>query len=191
MAEPDVTQLVAGSGLLYVAPLGTALPTVDGHGEYPIVWPNGWVALGYTEAGIDIVYTPTFKELTVDEEAGSVGDLLVTEKFHIAAQLAEGTLANLNRAISASTLTDHTTTLSDINLNAGSQAPKYVMVGVSSPAPGTNKIRLTIVQKAMSTAAVSFKVQRKDKVIIPVTFDARKLSGINLFDIWDLTATAS
>src|SRR3954465_6743131 len=29
MAEPDVTQIVAGAGLMFVAPLGTALPAID------------------------------------------------------------------------------------------------------------------------------------------------------------------
>ena len=191
MAEPDATQIIAGSGLLYVAPLGTTLPTVDSHGEYPIAWPAGWTPVGYTDAGIDLVYTPTIKELFVDEETAPVADVLATEKFHVAAHLAEATLANLNRAIAASTLTDHSATLGDINVNAGSQALNYCMVGVSGPAPGTGKIRLLIMRKAITTSAVSMKIQRKDKVVIPVQFDARKLSGYNLFDIWDLTANAS
>lgn len=191
MAEPDATQIIVGSGLLYVAPLGTTLPVTDAHGEYPLSWPAGWVLVGYTDAGIDIVYTPTIKEIMVDEETAPVADVLAAEKFHVASHLAEATLANLNRAIAASTLTDHSATLGDINVNAGSQALNYVMVGVSGPAPGTNKIRLLIMQKAIQTTAVAFKIQRKDKVVFPVQFDARKLSGKNLFDIWDLTVNAS
>ena len=88
MAEPDATQIVAGPGKLYVAALGSALPTVDGHGEYPVTWPAAWKAVGYTDAGIDIVYTPTIKAIMVDEEASPVSDVLSEEKFHLAAHLA-------------------------------------------------------------------------------------------------------
>lgn len=191
MSEPDVTQLTAGSGLIYVAPLGTALPTIDVHGEFPISWPMGWVAVGYTEAGIDMSYNPSMTELKVDEEAAVVGDILATEKFMISAKLAEATLANINRAIAASTLVDHSATLGDINLSAGSQPLNYTMVGVQCPAPGTNKGRICIVRKAIAKANVQLKIARKNYVAVPVEFDARKLSGQNLFDIWDLTSSAS
>lgn len=190
MPEPDATQITAGSGLLYVAPLGTALPSVDTHGEYPIVWPDGWVAVGYTDAGIDVTYTPTVKELMVDEETAPVGDILTAEKFNIQAHLAEVTLANLNNAIAASTYTSDPAH-SDINLTAGSLPLKYTMVGVECPAPGTNKRRLILVQKAIAKSAVQMKIQRKDKVVVPVEFDARKISGQPLFTIDDFTSTAS
>lgn len=191
MAEPDATQIVAGSGVLYVAVLGSTLPSLDAHGEYPVVWPAAWKAVGYTEDGIDMTYTPTIKPLHVDEETAPVGDVLTEEKFHVSAKLAEATLQNLNRAIAASAYTDDSTAESDINVKVGSKALNYTMVGVDGPAPGTNLRRVVIMQKAIATAAVSMKMQRKDKVIIPVSFEARQLSGQNLFQIHDFTSTAS
>jgi hypothetical protein len=191
MSEPNATNVVAGSGLLYVAPLGTTLPTVDGHGEYPITWPMGWVQVGYTDGGIDLVYTPTIKEIMVDEEAAPVQDVLSTEKFAISAHLAEATLQNLNYAMSASTFTDDSTANETISVKLGSKALGYVMVGVQGPAPGTNLARLVICQKAIAKAAVSMKIQRKDKVVIPVSFEARKLTGVDLVDIYDITVGAS
>lgn len=191
MSEPDATQVIAGSGKIYIAPLGSTLPVTDAHGEYPVSWPVAWIPVGYTDDGIDFSYTPTIKELMVDEETAPVGDILTAEKCFIGAKLAEATLANLHNAIAASTLTDHSATLGDIKLGAGSQALNYVMVGVEGPAPGTNKTRLIFLYKAITTVAVSFKMQRKDKVVFPVQWDARKLSGQDLFDIYDLTSTAS
>lgn len=191
MSEPDATNIVAGSGLLYVAPLGTTLPTVDAHGEYPIVWPMGWVKVGYTDDGIDLVYTPSVKELMVDEEAAPVGDILTTEKYAITAKLAEATLANMNRAISASTFVDDSTANETITVSLGSKPLNYLMVGVEGPAPSTNLRRVIIMQKAIAKSAVSMKMQRKDKVSIPVSFEARKLSGIDLVNIYDFTASAS
>lgn len=191
MAEPDATQVVAGPGKLYVAALGSTLPTVGSHGEYPITWPAAWKAVGYTDAGIDIVYTPTIKAIMVDEEASPVSDVLSEEKFHLAAHLAEVTLQNLNYAIAASTFTDNSVSESEIVVAGGSKALQYFMVGVQGPAPGTNLQRLVICQKAIANAAVSMKFQRKDKMVIPVQFEARKISGQDLFDVYDFTSTAS
>lgn len=190
MAEPDATQVVAGPGLLYVAPLGTTLPTLDATGEFPVNWPVGWEAVGYTDAGIDQTYTPTIKEIEVDEEAAPVLDILQKEQFEISAHLAEATLQNLNRAISSSTYTVDTPN-SAVIVSGGSKPITYFMIGVQGPAPGTNKARVIIVQKAIAKAAVQMKMTRKDKVVIPVTFSARKIANVNLFDIYDLTSTAS
>jgi hypothetical protein len=190
MSEPNATNVIAGPGLLYVAPLGTTQPVFDMHGEYPVIWPAGWVAVGYTDSGIDSTYTPTIKEISVDEEAAPVLDILEKEKFVISAHLAEATLANLNAAIAASALTTDSTNAYQA-VAGGSLALNYTMVGVQGPAPGTNLARVIILQKAIAMAAVSLKMTRKDKVTMPVTFDARKISGQSLFKIYDLTSTAS
>lgn len=192
MAEPDVTQIVSGPGLIKVAPLGTALPPYDvSTGENPVVWPAAWKDVGYTDAGIDAVYTPQVKQLTVDEETAPVGDILESEKYEISAGLAEATLQNLNRAISASTYLDDSTTNHAIVVGIGSKPLTYVMVAVVGPAPGTNLTRVIILRKAICTSAVSMKITRKDKVVIPVKFDARKLSGSDLVTIYDLTTGAA
>lgn len=177
MAEPDATQVIAGPGLIMIAPLGTALPTLAA----PVVWPAGWTAVGYTDAGIDIAYTPTVKEVMVDELTAPVLDILEKEKFHMAAHLAEVTLANLNAAIAASTL--------DANgVHAGSLPLNYIMVGAEGPAPpsGSTNRRLIIIQKALTVVAVSMKMTRKDKVVFPVSWEARQLTGQDLFTISDL-----
>lgn len=191
MSEPDSTQVIAGPGKLYVAVLGSTLPTFDAHGEYPVVWPAAWKAVGYTDAGIDVTYSPTIKEITVDEETAPVSDILTAEKFTLACHLAEVTLQNLNRAISASTYVDDSAANEEIHVSIGSQSLNYTMVGIEGPAPGTNLKRVIILRKALAKGNVAFKIQRKDKVVFPVEFDARQISGANLADIHDLTLGAS
>ena len=52
--QPDQSQVIAGPGLIYLAPLGTALPTLTGAAP---VWGAGWYQAGYTDAGIDAINT--------------------------------------------------------------------------------------------------------------------------------------
>ena len=177
-AQPDVTQIVAGPGLIYIAPLGTTLPTLT----FPLVWPAGWFAVGYTDAGIDAIYTPTIKPFYVDEEAAVVLDILEKEDFKIQAKLAEVSLTNLNAAIAASTYVPTGTP----QITAGSMALSYVMVGVVGPAVSTYNARVILLQKAITTVAVSMKITRKDKQMFPVSWDARKISGQPLFSITDI-----
>ena len=177
-SQPDVSQIIAGPGLIYIAPVGTTMPTL----VTPLVWPAGWFQVGYTDAGIDAVYTPTIKEIYVDEEAAVVMDILEKEKFVIQAHLAEVSLTNLNAAISASTYTITTPP----TVTAGSQALNYVAVGVVGPAVSTYTARVMLVAKAITTVAVSMKITRKDKQVFPVSWDARKLQGQNLFTIADI-----
>jgi hypothetical protein len=191
----DATNVIAGPGLLYVAPLGSTLPTLDvASGEYPVVWPAAWKNVGYTDAGIDMVYTPSVKDLNVDEEIAAVGKILTGEKAVLSAALAEATLENLNRAISASLFVDDSVANFTKILKVGSGVLNYVMVGVQGPAPGTNLTRVIIFFKAIAQSAVSMKIQRKDKVLIPVSFDgladSARTAGDRLFRFYDLTAGA-
>lgn len=177
-AQPDVSQILSGPGLIMIAPLGSTLPTLT----TPLVWPAGWFAVGYTDAGVDVIYTPTIKEIYVDEEAAVVGDILEKEKFVVQAHLAEVTLVNLNAAIAASTYTSGAAP----QVTFGSQALNYIMVGVVGPAPDTFTNRVILMQKAITTVAVSMKITRKDKQVIPVSWDARKIQGQVLGSITDI-----
>lgn len=172
MAQPDVSQVVAGPAVIYVAPVGTAAPTNS------IAFPSPWFQVGYTDAGVDFIYTPTIKEEYVDEEAAPVLDILEKEKAVIQAHLAESNLVNLSLAISACTLAYP-------SLSAGSQALNYLAVALVGPAPNGNNKVITFA-KAITTVAVSLKFTRKAKQIIPVSWDARKMAGQNLFNIFDV-----
>lgn len=173
---------VAGAG---------APPTTIAAGVFPVQWPAAWKQVGYTDDGIDLAYTPTIKDITVDETPTPVSKLLTGEKAVISAKLAEATLLNLSRAISASKFSDDTATAKSISVKVGTGALTYVMVGVQGPAPGTNLTRIIIMYKALCQAAVAMKIQRKDKVVIPVQFeglaDSSKPVGEQLLEIVDIT----
>ena len=193
MSEPTATRVIAGSALLKVAPLGSTLPTVTGTpAAWPPSWDVAWKDVGYTDKGVDLVYTPTVKAYTPDEETSPIYDILNAEKVEISAVLAEATLTNLKNAISASTLTNDNT--SKVNkLSVGSQALNYIMVGIQGPTPadtgeGTAEVGsglIIVAQKALQTAAVTWSATKKDIRKYAVKFELRKIAGIDLFDIWE------
>lgn len=175
MTQPDVSQIIAGPGLIYISPVGTALPSLS---AVPVLFPNPWFAVGYTDAGIDFIYTPTIKEEYVDEQAAVVLDILEKEKAVVQAHLAELDLENLSLGISACTYAFPT-------MSAGSLPLNYISVAVVGPAPNGNS-RVIYLPKAITTVAVSLKITRKAKQVIPVSWDARQLSGQVLFSITDV-----
>lgn len=195
MSEPTSTNVIAGPAQLYIAPVGSTAPPVTGSSEWPIVWPGAWIEAGYTDSGIDFTYTPTLKSFTPDEEASPIYDILQAEKFEITATLAEATMANYQSAISASTLaTDATNGVTKVS--AGSQPLNYIALGVAGPAPfGADataaKGRMLIVQKAIAGSAIAYKMTRKDVVKFAVKWEARKIAGQDLYDLYEFTSSAS
>lgn len=195
MSEPNNLNVIAGPALLYIAPVGTTPPPITGSSEWPIVWPVGWIPIGYTDSGVDFTYTPTLKSFTPDEESSPVYDILQAEKFEVAATLAEPLMSVYNSAISASAITTDAVN-GVIDVNAGSLPLNYVAVGVQGPAPAQSsttpaKGRMLIVQKAIAGSPISYKMQRKDVVKFAVKWEARKITGQNLFDLYEFGAAAS
>lgn len=187
-----VANILVGSVALRIAPSGTALPNLDG--STPINWPAAWTKVGYTEKGVDFAYTPSVKEMKVDEEIAGVLFVLDAEKADLSCDLSEGTLDNLNRAISASTLvkTAATSTQSAIStLYFGSGVLTEVMVGFEGFSPN-GLSRVCVATRAVAQAAVKLAFKRADKVMTPVTFgllaDSTKPLGQRLVQIMDQTA---
>lgn len=191
MSEPTATQIIAGPALLYVAPLGTTLPSTASPAVWPPVWPAGWQAVGYTEKGVDLVFTPTVKPFTPDEEASAVYDILEAEKCDVSAILWEATIENYRNAISAHTNTDDGKVRS---LGVGTLNITYVMVGYQGPAPVSDSMtspatnpdgRVVILQKAVVTSPISLNMSRRDIQKFAVKWEARKIAGKNLYDLFE------
>lgn len=186
----DTANVIAGSGTLYLAAAGTSLPVLT---SLPITWPAGFVASGYTDDGIDFAYTPTFKDILVDEELGPVQTILTAEKLEISLKMAETTLLNLQKAIAGSSMT-LTSTLSTLYLGSPNTTQEWIL-GFQGPAPGTGATRAIIVYRVKAKAAVQFKYQRKDKIVYAVKFealvDSTKAAGQRLAEIIDFNPAGS
>jgi hypothetical protein len=188
----NVANILVGSVCLRIAAKGSTLPNIDG--TAPIVWPVAWKKVGYTDAGVELSYSPAVKEIKVDEEMAPVLFVLDGEKCELSANLAEGTLDNLNRAISSSTLTssaaDSTHAALSI-LKFGSGSLVEVMVGFEGYSP-EGLPRVGVAYRTMVQAQVKQSFKRSDKVLTPVTFgvlaDSTKPVGERLMVLVDHTA---
>lgn len=198
----DVSKIMVGSVALYTAPAGTTAPNLDG--TYPIVWPSGWAKIGYTDSGVDLSYSPSIKDIKVDEEAAPVMYVLDTEKAEVIVTIAEATLDRLNKAISASTLTGPTSP--DVThgklttLDFGSGTLNEIMVGFEGYAPpdtpgATLLPAVGIGWRAMAQGNVKLNFKRVDKQMFQVSFsllaDSTKALGKRLFEIIHITAPHS
>lgn len=76
--------LQIGPGILYVAPIGTAEPTV-----VTGAWPSGWTALGSTETGSEFIYNITVADVDVAELLDPVQIRTTKRKANLKFDLAE------------------------------------------------------------------------------------------------------
>lgn len=193
----DATNVISGSGALYVAPFGTLLPsllTIPAEADWITA---GFEPTGYTDDGVEFISTPQFKDIDVDEEMSPIDKLLIGEKLEVQVKLAETTIQNLAMAMAGGTLEigAGTSTLYLGSINP--QNIKQWTLGFTGPAPlaNGNQTRVIIVQKVMATAAVTFKYQRKDKMIYAVKFDAladsTQPAGQRLFRAIDYNSAGS
>jgi hypothetical protein len=189
-------EVLVGSARLLVAPLGTTLPTLDGTVD-PVVWDAAFKEVGYTEDGVTMAYNPTVKDIMVDEVMAPIRKLNDGEKCTIGAKLAQSTLENIGRGISASTWTHHVadgTHAEYATLEVGSGQLAEFIIGVEGLAPNGYQ-RIIIAYRGMAQSNVSLTFKRSDKVLTPVEFgllaDSTKDPGKQLFIMYDKLAPHS
>jgi hypothetical protein len=158
----DVANITTGPSTLYVAAVSVGVPSLTGKaGDF-----NNFSEIGFTQDGIEWDYTPTWKDLMVDELMSPAKKKIVAHKLVVSAKLAETTLQNLAYACAGATLVGTDT----ITIGSVDDAPEF-RLGWIGPAP-QNKLREAVVYKVQSIAAVKAHIQRKDMTIYQVQFEA-------------------
>ncbi len=189
--QGTAANVCVGSARLLVAPIGSTVPVLDGS-IYPITFDAAWKEVGYTEKGTNFAYNPTIKDIMVDEEMAAIKKILDGEKCNISATLAESTMQNLNRAISASILTATDPDVATVEFGSGDITEVMVALEGLSPA---GKQRIIIGYRALATANVQMTFQRGAATLLPVDFalmpDSSKAKGKRLGIAADFTAVAS
>jgi hypothetical protein len=158
----NVENITTGPSLLFLAPVATALPTLTGaQADF-----TGFDAPGFTLDGVEWDYTPTFKDLMVDEKLAPVKKKITAHKLVVSAKLAEPTLKNVAYALAGATFNGTDT----LTIGSPEEAPEF-RLGWMGPAPGGGT-RSALVFTVISIAASKAHYQRKDMASYNVQFEA-------------------
>jgi hypothetical protein len=87
-----------GTGILFTAIPGTALPSDQNLGLGSSWTGLGWGYVGATEAGVTVTFNPSTQNITIEEQPTPVGVAVNTADLQITCALSEETLANVNLA---------------------------------------------------------------------------------------------
>lgn len=161
-------------GLLRVAPIGTAEPTTE-----VAPWPDGWVALGYTDEGSVVNYEISTDNVEVAEELDVFARVTTGRDASVEMALAEITYFNLSIAFNGGVLDDAFPGPQDGEMFTfeppalGNE--ERIMLGWDAhPDPAKNDLRY-IFRKCLQGGTVSMENRKgTTKQTIPVTFQLEK-----------------
>jgi hypothetical protein len=161
----SVSEVVSGPATIYIAPVTVAVPTLSGN---PAADFAAFDTPGYTDDGVECDYTPTDKEIHVDEESFPVDVLIDKEASGITVKLAQSSMQNLYYAMSGATLNAG----GDIITFGGLVRPNLFRLAVAGPSPSTNKLREMLWFRVYAKSALKIHYKRNDKQMYQVSFMA-------------------
>jgi hypothetical protein len=92
------TNVLFGTGILFTAVPGTALPSDQNLGVGSAWTGLGWGYVGATEAGVTVTFNPSTQNINIEEQPTPVGVAVNTADLQVTCSLSEETLANVNLA---------------------------------------------------------------------------------------------
>lgn len=92
------TNVLYGTGILFTAAVGTAVPSDQNLGVGTSWTGLGWGYVGATEAGVTVTFNPSTQNINIEEQPTPVGVAVNTADLQVTCSLSEETLANVNLA---------------------------------------------------------------------------------------------
>jgi hypothetical protein len=90
--------VVYGTGILFTAVVGTAVPSDQNLGVGSAWTGLGWAYVGATEAGVTLTFNPTVQNINIEEQPTPVAVAISTADLQITTSLSEDTIGNVNLA---------------------------------------------------------------------------------------------
>lgn len=181
-----VENIIVGSGRLYIASVGTALPTFNTTGgtvKNDFEADANWTDVGFTAEGLTVAYEPTYSDIAVDQFKDAAKVFLESETMNFSTTLMEATLENLavawgrNQAASIA-VNGETKTFS---IGIGPDVACEYALAVVGPAPGSvadcdpdgNPIvveRVYHANRVISVEGSTHSLSRTEATMFPATF---------------------
>jgi len=186
MPSTATPTILTSPGYLFIAPLGSTLPTNTVAGSvFSDAWDAAWLSLGATEDGSDFAYSSTVEAATVAEFFDPIQYFTTERAGNIAFNLASFGASNYRRAINggvtalAPTSGTGATALYDVEPVApGSEV--RCMIGWESL---TNDVRL-VCRQTIQGGEVSTAFKKAPTLgVIPCTFNLEKPSSAQPFKL--------
>jgi hypothetical protein len=96
--SPVTTNVLTGVGLVFTAPVSTALPSDANLGVGSSWTGGGWSYIGATDAGVSVTWNPSTVDINIEEQPTPVDVLVTNATCQITFDFSEETLANVNTA---------------------------------------------------------------------------------------------
>lgn len=173
----SISEVMLGTGELYIATEATAFPTD------PTTTPSSsdWTDIGYSESGWTLDYDKTFEDVMVAEEIDPVFTIKTAQEIRISGELAQVSLANLKEAMGGGTITtgSPSTGFSELKPPATDAfLEKSLLLRVDAPDStlgGTLKKRDVLVPRAVNVGAFSMThAKAPQKVLVAVEYKVLK-----------------
>jgi len=128
-----------------------------------------YTEIGYTEDGVIMEYNVDTADVDVEEETFPLARPITKERVSFKANMAEGSLYNMDKAIAGALLSG-----SIITLGGGIQKEMALKMVGTNPAGYSRTIHVPL---ATATGTVGMSYRKGAKTIVPVEFQALKGSG--------------
>jgi hypothetical protein len=92
----NVNNVLYGTGILFTAIVGTAVPSDQNLGVASAWTGLGWGYIGSTEAGVTLTFNPATQNIMIEEQPTPAGVAITTADLQITTSLSEETLSNIN-----------------------------------------------------------------------------------------------
>ena len=165
-----VSDVLIGTGVLYVAAKGTSFPGNSGSD-----WednPSGWSDVGFSEDGWTLEYDKTFEDIMVAEEIDPIKSVKSAQEIRLTGTLAQASLTNIKEAFGGGTITEDQTT----NFAAGfdtlvppatdSFTEKSLLLVTEGP---SGAIRHLQIPRAINVGAFSMAQQKAPQKVLLAT----------------------
>lgn len=148
-----------------------------------------WYGIGFTRDGVEVTYTPEFREVEVDQLLDAAAMRRTKQSVSVKTTLAEATLENLQTvwALPSDALAQfatHQTGWDGENLIQGDKQiglsegelgdvpneRSLAFVGQAPQKPGHNVERIYHIRRVLQTEASSHSLKRAEDTVFPVTF---------------------
>lgn len=192
--------IISGAAALYFSTLSSDDENWAGSVELPAYDPlvsmrdtleedAGWQSAGFTMEGVEVEYTPEFKDVEVDQLLDAASIYKTSQTLSVNTTLAEGTLENLQivwamPADALAAFSTHETGFGGDTLVAGDKelgiaggslgdAPierSLAFVGSAPRKQGRRAERVYHLRRVLQTESSSFGLRRAEETVFPVSF---------------------